>query len=228
MSRIEQVKAAISAIKARVNKGENLHKILHEVAPDLREIREIKSFMSRGFKLSGSEQTDGYTADTPADVGLFTLKDYEASETGAKGKLNANAVLARAHAGEKYQDVEAMPQRAKIKLARSDDLEKDRIDMTNRSSYEWNTDIIFEQQLMNEQALADVQEISRHSLLERGTRYSDIPEEFKRKGADDSFRTQININREIRDLLKKIEEKFGKNPALTAPPAGFFGARQAY
>jgi len=219
MSRLEQVKAAVTAIKERVGKGEKLHAVLHEVAPDLREMRGMKGFLTRGLEAGGFERVAGYVKETPADFVQTAIKDYEASDAGRQAKHDADEALARAERGAKNQDVEAQLQEARMRVTRSGALEQGRADFLVRDKLLGTiSGVSAEEQVINEEADRTLRaQAIKTGIHGVGSREGDV-----------AFRSQESVNAEIKDLLHQIAEATKKTaaapppavprPPLTAPP----------
>jgi hypothetical protein len=116
MGRLEQVKAAVATIKERVAGGEDLDKILHEVAPDLRESRGMKGFLTRGVEAEGFKRVKGYVEETPEDWVDTELTKYEQSDAGRQAKRDAQERLAKVKVGAKYDAAMAARQEARTEL----------------------------------------------------------------------------------------------------------------
>jgi len=119
MSRLEQVKAAVAAIKGRVDRGEKLDAVLHEIAPDLREMRGVKGFLTRGLEAGGFERTAGYIADTAPDFVEKELRAYESGgpeSEGGTAKIRARKALAGVELGARNEGINRIRDIAEIEL----------------------------------------------------------------------------------------------------------------
>ena len=106
MSPLKKIKAAVQSIKDRVDKGEKLDAIVHEIAPDLREAKGIKAFLTRGLEAKGFERTEGYQQQTPEDFVDQAIADYEQSDAGRHAKAVGRRSSAESRAGARHADLE--------------------------------------------------------------------------------------------------------------------------
>jgi hypothetical protein len=235
MTRVEQIKAAVQAIQSRVGKGEDLDAILHEVAPDLREMRGLKGFLTRGLEAQGFERTVGYQEETPADFVQSTIADYETTDAGQKAKRDADRALARAQAGARHQAEEAVKERAGTMLTQSGELEEGRLANLGHQALGWWSGVDTEQQKINSEAIEHLKQQGIAEMVRQGKRWNDVPE-LRTSAAAEMFghgaKSQYQVDEELRRLLKVIADNTGKDfsksmpgPPLTAEPAGGAGKR---
>jgi hypothetical protein len=224
MTPLERVKAAVSTIHERVAKGEDLDKILHKVAPDLREARGIRGFLTRGLEAGGFERMEGYQRDNPADFLDQARKEYEESDEGRAAKTLADLALARAERGAAQQDVAAELARAEVTVTRRGDMENPNAAAELECGALGRiSGVTPEQQRINEEALRNVQRRARAAGV------TDVaPESLT--GFSGAFGSQGEINAEIKRLLEEINKKMGKTadntektaagvkPVIAAPP----------
>jgi len=203
MTPLEQIKAATGAIQKRVAGGEDLDAILKDVAPDLRESRGIKGFMTRGLEAKGFERVEQYQKDTPADFVDTEVQKYEESDAGKKAKRDANMRLAKAQRGAKYQGVMAEREEAQTELVKQGEGEVGGLERVIRGIPGVFTGQSAEQQIESSKALNTVREKAK------GAGVTD-EEAFNRDASlgtrDVPFRSEESVNQEIMALLKLIAE----------------------
>jgi hypothetical protein len=124
MSPLEMIKAAAGTLKERAGRGEDLDKIMSEYFPDIREMKGMKGFISRGLEAGGFEREAGYIKETPGDFVPETLRQYERSDAGRKAKRLASQARIDAERGARYDALQAMKEQSQLAVTGSGDLEK--------------------------------------------------------------------------------------------------------
>jgi hypothetical protein len=223
MTRVEQIKAAVQSIRDRVDNGEDLDAIVHEFAPDIRESKGIKGFLTRGLDAKGFERTKGYQDETPVDFVEQTLADYEKSDAGQKAKRNAQDAMTRVVAGERHEDVEAVLQRAKTRVVASGELEEGRLANLGHQALGWWSGVDTEQQKINTEAIEELKDRGRQEMRRQGKDWREV-KELDTSAADETFGhgagSQYQVNQEIRELLRVIAKNTGKDFAKVDPESG--------
>jgi hypothetical protein len=240
MTRVEQIKAAVQSIKDRVDNGEDLDKIIHNIALNLRETKGIKGFLTQGLEAGGFDRTKGYQDETPTDFIECTLKDYEKSDA----KYDEDETVTRAEAGERHEEVKAVLQRSRTHVVQSGDFEEGRMANLVHQAVGWWSGVDTEQQKINTEAIEELKEQGRQEIIRQRPRTleQDMVRELRSSAAEETFghgaQSQYQVNEEIRQLLRVIAENTGKDFSkvnskigkpgvpLAAPPAGGANKRQ--
>jgi hypothetical protein len=235
MSRLEQVKAAVAAIKARQEKGEDLDAILKEVAPDLREMRGLKGFLTRGLEARGFERTKGYQEETPADFVQQSIEEYEKTDAGRRDAAQAARALAEARAGALNSTLQTLQEAATVRMTDRGEFEEFRLGKSPvRGATGKLTGIDVRQQRTNADILTEVARRAAEAGVEDKSSYNPSTALGRANIASDSaLEDQLTINKRLLEMLEKIEEntrqqtekdKAGK--PISAPPPGGGGIRQ--
>jgi hypothetical protein len=202
MSPLEKIKAAVTTIKGRVDKGENLDRILHEVAPDIRESRGLKGFLTRGLEAGGFDRVEGYQRDTPDDFIKQELTSYDKSEGGADRKRDANFALAEIEQGQKFADVERLKKEAKTQLTKEGRFDKPTgLDFARGEFKHWLGKIVTVDTTVND----DLVNQRAYELAEKET---DVPAS-KRLGLAPGANQAV-----ADDAIRQLMPKRGRRPAL--------------
>ena len=238
MTPLEKIKAALKSIKDRVDNGEKLDAIVHKIAPDLREAKGIKGFLSRGLEAQGFKRTEGYQEQTPTDFVDQSIADYEKSDTGRHAKAVAERSLAQARAGVSHAELEMLKEQALARMTERRDFEMFKLpEFAVKGAIGLATGVGVRQQRINTEMLTDVGRRAADAGIE-----TDISPNLAYRRAEiateSAEQDQITINKRIADLLEKIEantkkdKDAGTQPAaepgkpLTAKPPPGAGARQ--
>jgi hypothetical protein len=206
MTRVEQIKAAVKAIKARQEKGEDLDAILHEIAPDLREMRGVKGFLTRGLEAEGFERTKGYQEETPADFVEKSIADYEKTDAGRYARAVAKRALTEAEAGSRQAELETLKEEAIGRMTERGDFEEFHLgEAAVRGATSKITGVDSRQQRINAEILADVgrraSDAGVTSLLDPRTAHGRAE-----IATTSATQDQLTINKQIQELLRQIAE----------------------
>jgi hypothetical protein len=236
MTPLEKVKAAVEAVKARVAKGENLDQIIHKIAPDLREAKGIKGFLSRGFEANGFERIEGYQAEVPADFVQQSIADYEKTNPGGYAKAAAQESLAEAMAGARNAELQTLQMEAEARMTDRKDFEELHLgESAIRGATGKLAGVETRQQRINAEMLEDVGRRTAAAGIE--TNYNPNTALGRANIATESAaQDPLTINERLLEILEKIEtntkkegkseQKPGGGKPLAAPPPGRAGARQ--
>ncbi len=217
MTRVEQIKAAVGAIKKRVNKGEDLDKILHEIAPDLREMRGVKGFLTRGLEAEGFQRTEQYQRETPEDFVQQSIADYEKSDPGRYAKAVAKRALTEAQAGSRSAELQTLQEEALAKMTERGDFEKFSLgESATRGATSKITGVDVRQQRINAEMLSDVgrraSEAGIENPFDNRTAYGRA-----NIATESATMDQLTVNKEIKELLAKIAENTAKEKERREP-----------
>jgi hypothetical protein len=242
---MERKKALMEGGMTETKALDELQAMLEEkkAVPDTREARGlVRGFAQQGIRYGGFERFNKVEAETPADFEQREIKKYRESDQGQHEQAKADTELARIERGARFQDVELELERSRKDVVESGELEETgpgtMLARKGRAAWGSVSGVSAEQQIINREALGRL-----------GRRATDVGVENPYDdrtimgGANAERKAfilpQEAINKELAELLKKIEEntrgKEGKEPAaekqagppLSARPAGGNGMRGA-
>jgi hypothetical protein len=235
MSRLEQVKAAVAAIKARQEKGEGLDAILKEVAPELPEMPRLKGFLTRGLEAQGFEWTRGYQEETPVGFVQQSIEEYKKTGAGRRDAAQAARALAEARAATRNAELQTLQEAATARMTERGEFEEFRLGKSAvRGATGKLTGVDVRQQRTNAEMLIEVARRAAEAGVEDKSLYNPNTALGRANIATDStLEDQFTINKRLLDMLEKIDkntrqqtEKDKAGKPISAPPPGGGGIRQ--
>jgi hypothetical protein len=232
MTPLEKIKAAVKAIMDRRDKGEDLDKIIHEIARDLREAKGLKGFLTRGLEAEGFTRIEGYQSGIPADFVQQAVADYEKTAAGRHALAEARKVLAETEAGAR--NAELITLQAEARMTSRGEFEEFRLgESAMRGATGKLTGVDVRQQRINAEMLTDIGRRAAEAGIE--TNYN--PNTALGRAniqTESATQDQLTINKRLLEVLEKIDGKMKKEEQragqpgkpMAAPPPGGNGARQ--
>ena len=134
MTPLQKIKAATSAIQGRVNKGENLDKILHEVAPDLRQSRGLKALSPGAFRPAASSAWRSTRPRRLRTSWRRSSRRLTRRMRAARARSMLTMSLADIERGERFANVERLKKEAAAELKASGRFDKPHVEDIARNA----------------------------------------------------------------------------------------------
>jgi hypothetical protein len=163
----------------------------------------VRGFGLQGVQLGGFQQYMRILGETPADIEQAKIKEFAETPEGLAQAQEIRKEQARITAGEKLQPVRLERLRAGADVAEGGELEQaPGLARLIRTKMPFQTQT-YEEQLENRQMLANVGRRARAAGIE--TPYDPSTRIGTAMIAVESMQNQLQINKDIKELLAKIE-----------------------
>jgi hypothetical protein len=203
-TKYEQVKQLAENIQGRIQKGEDIDKILQDAKiQDMREFRGIQAFAYHGVEMGGFARYQDYNKGLADTHTKSVIENYEKSRAGREAKRRADAALSAAELGERNAKVEELKMEAETQLRNERRLETLYATDFARGAIGKVTGIDVNQQLIQERAVQlAYKEAGIAGPLEKLT-----PEERAVRMLTARAPGAINVEQVLRELAQYREER---------------------